>query len=47
MKIGFGTTIKLSNVWISQISVDELKFSIDYDFEELDKKNNELILNVK
>lgn len=47
IKIGFGTTIKLSNVWISQMSVDELRFSIDYYFEELDKKNNELILSIK
>ena len=44
--IGFGTTIKLSNLWISQISVDELKFFIEYNYEELDKKNNEIILNV-
>lgn len=47
IKIGFGETMKLSNVWISQMSVDELKFFIEYNSEELDKNNNELILNVK
>lgn len=46
MKIGFGTTIKLSNLWISQMSVDELKFFIEYDSEELDKENNKIVLKV-
>ena len=45
--IGYGRVIILSNVWISQISVDELEYSIETDFSELDKKNNKIKLEIK
>jgi len=47
IEVGFGTTITLTNLWISQFSAEEFKFFIDYENKELDKKNNELILKIK
>ena len=45
--VGFGKKILLTNIWISQISVDEFKFIINSDFEELDKNNNVVVLESK
>lgn len=45
--IGFGRRVSLSNLWINQMSVDELKLEIVSDFEELDKENNVYYLSVK
>jgi len=42
IKINYGKTISLSNLFVNQISIEELKFSIKYDFPELDKSNNEI-----
>ena len=47
LKIGYGITISLSNVWVKVINVRELKFVIDYDFDELEKNNNEIVLEIK
>lgn len=46
IQIGYGTIIKLTNVWIMKINVDELKFFINYTSEELDKENNNLVLSI-
>ncbi len=46
LDIGAGLKMTLENVWISRRNPEKLKFVIDYDFEELDKNNNEIILEV-
>lgn len=45
MDVGYGRKISLTNIWISKISFDSVRFYIDGDFEELDKKNNEIVFN--
>lgn len=47
IEIGFGRTIILRNIWVSQINVEQLEFFIDSDFEELEKNNNRIILQIK
>src|SRR3972149_2427373 len=47
LDIGHGRSIFISNIFILQKSIDELRFSIKTDFEELDKGNNEAILKYK
>lgn len=47
LKIGHGRFISLTNVWINQVSVDEIKIEIVYPYEELKKENNEVFLKVK
>jgi len=47
MKIGYGVTISLGNIFVSDINVNEVKMLINSSFNELDKKNNEAILNIK
>jgi len=47
LRIGYGRTISLSNLRISKLSVDEIEYSIETDFSELDKKNNRISLNIK
>ena len=45
--LGYGRVISLSNIRVSQISVDELEYSIESSFSELDKKNNKIELKIK
>lgn len=47
LKIGQGRRTLINNIFILQKSIDELKFFIKTDFEELDKENNEAILKYK
>ncbi len=47
IEIGFGRTIGLRNIWVSQINVEQLEFFIDAGFEELEKNNNRIILQIK
>jgi len=47
IKIGHGRTISLSNLLINQLNVEKLEFIIDSDFNELDKENNKIILEIK
>jgi hypothetical protein len=47
IKIGEGKIIVLSNILIPRITINELKFSIETNFEELDRENNEKILKIK
>jgi len=42
--IGHGRKILINNIFILQKNIDELKFFINADFEELEKENNEAIL---
>lgn len=46
LDIGYGKLIKFTNILITQINVNELSYSIVADFEELDKINNEFVLEV-
>ncbi|MFH1325141.1 MAG: matrixin family metalloprotease [archaeon] len=47
MKIGFGNTITLGNLWINKININEITIEIKYDFEELSKENNFLKMEIK
>ena len=47
LDIGYGVTTSLNNVWVSALSVEELKFVIDSDFAELVENNNEIKLEIK
>jgi len=45
--VGYGRGIILENVWIKKRSVEKIEFFIDYDFSELDKENNKVVLELK
>ncbi|MBA7643952.1 hypothetical protein ES703_51687 [subsurface metagenome] len=47
LKIGYGKIIMLGNVWVPKINVKELEFFINSSFEELEKNNNRIILEIK
>ncbi len=47
LKIGYGYSIIFGNVYVPKISVSELRIIINSSFEELDRKNNEIMLSVK
>lgn len=47
LEIGYGRKITLGNIWVSQVNVEELEFFIDSSFNELEKKNNKIILKIK
>ena len=47
LEIGYGRSISLTNVFISQLNVNELEFLIETSFPELDKENNKIILEIK
>jgi hypothetical protein len=45
--IGYGMEVSFENLWIGQLSVNEIKVLIENDFNELDKQNNEIVLKIK
>jgi hypothetical protein len=45
--VGNGRIITLSNLLVNQFSVEELTFIVEYNYEELNKKNNKKILQIK
>ena len=47
MKIGYGNSISLGNIWVAQLNTNEIRFEIKTDYGELDKKNNEIKLEIK
>jgi len=47
INIGYGRSIILQNVFVTQLSVDGLEFIIETSFPELDKENNKVILEIK
>ena len=47
LKIGYGRIIMLGNVWVPKINVKELEFFINSSFEEMEKNNNRIILEIK
>jgi len=47
LEVGSGKIITLTNIWVKQISVSKIKFVINASFEELDKSDNTLVLEIK
>lgn len=47
MEIGSGLTLSLTNVWVPQININKLKFNLSSTFEELNKNNNIIELEIK
>lgn len=47
IKVGYGLTISLKNILVLKINVNELEFSINSSFNELNKKNNKIKLEIK
>ncbi|VVB79243.1 Uncharacterised protein [uncultured archaeon] len=47
LKVGYGRTISLGNIYSQERTIDVLKIVIESSFEEIDKKNNEVILEMK
>ncbi|MFH1585276.1 MAG: CARDB domain-containing protein [archaeon] len=47
LNIGHGIRIMLTNIWIKKFSVSRLEFVIESNFQELDKENNKVVLNVR
>ena len=47
LSVGSGKLITFTNIFVAQTSVSEIKLSIDYNLEELKKKNNNLTLKIK
>ncbi len=47
MKIGYGVTIVLGNIFIPQINVNKIEIKIEVSFNELDKNNNAVELDIK
>ena len=43
----FGRSISLKKVWVNKISVDKLTFIIEHESGELNKANNEFVLQIK
>ena len=47
MQIGYGISLTFGNLLVRQINVDFISLEIDYDYEELDKNNNKIELEIK
>lgn len=47
IEVGYGRQVYVSNIWIRQISIQEIKFVIEDNFDELSKTNNEVIFEIK
>jgi len=47
IEIGYGREVYMTNIWIKQISVQNVEFIIENDFEELNKINNNVAFEIK
>jgi hypothetical protein len=47
LEIGHGRIISLTNIWIPELSVQNIRIIIKSNFEELKKENNEVVLEIK
>jgi len=47
LDVGRGKEIRIQNVWVSKINIEQLRFEIDYSYDELEKTNNNLFLKIK
>ncbi|MBT3691585.1 hypothetical protein HOG16_05090 [Candidatus Woesearchaeota archaeon] len=46
MQMGYGRVLMFSNIWISQLRIDEIEYEIRTEFSELDKKNNKIEIKI-
>ena len=47
IEIGYGRKVSVVNIWVNQISVHNIEFVIENNFEELKKDNNEVTFEIK
>jgi len=47
LEIGYGRIVSLEKILVTKIKIDQLRFLIKYDFEELDKEDNSVVLEIK
>ncbi|MAH03622.1 hypothetical protein CMI39_02435 [Candidatus Pacearchaeota archaeon] len=47
IKIGSGRLITFSNIWVPKINIKELELFINSSFNEIEKENNQIILEIK
>ena len=47
LEIGYGRTVSLHNLWIPKINIENLEFLINYNFNEPNKNNNKITLELK
>ncbi len=47
LDVGYGTKVSLYNIWVNKISINEMRFVINSDFDELSMSNNEITLSLK
>jgi archaellum component FlaF (FlaF/FlaG flagellin family) len=47
LQIGHGVILKMTNLWIGQISINELEIVLESYQQELNKDNNEIKINLK
>jgi len=47
IKVGYGTTLSLKNILILKLNVNELVYTIESNFDELNKNNNKIKLEIK
>ena len=45
--VGYGVETMLTHIWVPKLNVEQIDFSIDANFNELDKNNNKRILKIK
>lgn len=45
--IGYGAVLTLGNIWVSQLNVNELSIIIESNFNEINKENNKIKLEIK
>lgn len=47
LNVGYGIEIKLINIWVPKLNIEQVDFFINSSFDELNKKNNKIILKIK
>jgi Matrixin/CARDB len=47
LNIGYGTSMTISNLLISELSVTNINYEIQTSFQEINKKNNKIVLEIK
>jgi len=47
LKVGYGSTIKIGNIFVSSVNVKKVRIFINSTFNELDKSNNEIEMEIK
>jgi hypothetical protein len=47
LDVGYGIEIKLTNVWVPKLNIEQIDFFINSNFNELNKENNKKILKIR